>query len=75
MLFLLYHHLDNHEETRQHKNVKSHGRRSLEGQVQEQQFIGMHIFRDWHLSQKDFDVDSDIIQAQLRAAFLCFNHP
>ena len=27
MLFLLYHHLDNHEETRQHKNVKSHGSR------------------------------------------------
>ena len=26
---------------------------------QEQQFIGMHIFRDWHLSQKHFDVDSD----------------
>lgn len=42
---------------------------------QEQQFIGMHIFRDWHLSQKHFDVDSDITQAQLRAAFLCFNHP
>ena len=42
---------------------------------QEQQFIGMHIFRDWHLSQKHFDVDSDKTQAQIRAAFLCFNHP
>ena len=47
----------------------------------QEQFIGMHSFRDWHLSQflkvEDPLLYFDIIQAQLRAAgaFLCFNHP
>ena len=47
----------------------------------QEQFIGMHSFRDWHLSQFLKVEDPlllyfDIIQAQLRAgAFLCFNHP
>ena len=47
----------------------------------QEQFIGMHSFRDWHLSQFLKVEDPpllyfDITQAQLRAAaFLCFNHP
>ena len=84
MLFLLYHHLDNHEETRQHKNVKSHGR-GRRSHLRQKVKSPRTIYWNAQFQGLAFVTVSeggdpllyfDIIQAQLRAAaFLCFNHP